>query len=334
MLSVGLTLTVLSGVCNGLFTSPMRMEKRWKWENIWVIFIITSCLVMPISVLWTTAPGFAQILSAAPTPAVTAALVFGFIWGFGAICTGRSVQYLGVSVANSLLLGVSSALGSLVPLIMTHPRVSPLGLGLLFAGILTFLAGVALCGSAGRMRDQELSGTPGQAPIAGYLYAMAAGLISAIFNIGYTLALDIAATGETVGLGRAAGTNCVWLLMLGAGAIPNVAYCAYLLRRNGTGELMSGPGSGASWGRSVGMGLLWGGSIFLYGAATPRLGDLGPSVGWPLSLAVALLVANFMGVMLNEWRGATPRARARMYQGIWTLLAAIVLCALSTRTGS
>lgn len=79
------------------------------------------------------------------------------------------------------------------------------------------------------------------------------------------------------------------------------------------------------------MGLLWGGSIFLYGAATPLLGDIGPSVGWPLSLAVGLLVANLMGLLLREWRSAGPLAIRRMTSGIAWLIVAIVLCAVSTR---
>jgi L-rhamnose-H+ transport protein len=78
------------------------------------------------------------------------------------------------------------------------------------------------------------------------------------------------------------------------------------------------------------MGLLWGGSIFLYGAATPLLGDLGPSVGWPLSLAVGLLVANSMGYLLGEWRKAPARAVRSMKWGILTILAAIVITAAST----
>jgi L-rhamnose-H+ transport protein len=81
------------------------------------------------------------------------------------------------------------------------------------------------------------------------------------------------------------------------------------------------------------MGLLWGASIFLYGAATPRLGRIGPSIGWPLSLAVALLVANLMGVWLGEWRAAPVRAVRLMRTGIGLLLAAIVLCALSSSLG-
>ena len=81
------------------------------------------------------------------------------------------------------------------------------------------------------------------------------------------------------------------------------------------------------------MAFLWGSSIFVYGAATPLLGDQGPSVGWPLSLAVGILVVNVMGMFLGEWRG-TDRKTVRLMQfGIFTVLTAIFICAASTKVG-
>jgi len=105
------------------------------------------------------------------------------------------------------------------------------------------------------------------------------------------------------------------------------------MNKNRSRTLMASRGRGRAWGLSVLMGLLWGGSIFLYGAATPLLGDMGPSIGWPLSLAVGLLVANLMGVWLGEWRGANPLAARLMRYGIVTIIVAIVLCATSSRLG-
>jgi L-rhamnose-H+ transport protein len=332
MIFTGILLATLSGLCNGLFTAPMKMEARWKWENLWAVFIFTSCLAMPWLVVQTTAPGFAVIFRNTPRSAVIAALVFGFAWGFGAICFGRSVDSLGVSIANSLVLGVSSALGSLVPLLMIRPAVSVSGLVLLVGGILAFLSGVALCGAAGRLRDNDSCVKGAKRPsAAGYLFALTSGVLSAVFNIGYTLARPIAHTGVRLGYSQTSATNCIWLLMLGAGAIPNLGYCGFLMSRNRTAFLLLAEGTAASWLRSVGMGVLWGGRIFLYGAATPKLGKLGPSVGWPLSLSVALLVANLMGLMLGEWRRASRRARRRMHQGIVVLLAAILLCSVASR---
>src|SRR5512138_3197447 len=113
MLALGVTYACLSGLANGLFTAPMKMIPGWRWENIWLVFIVTACLVLPWMALWLPVPGFMSVFSAAPRAAVTAASLFGFAWGFGAIAFGLSVDRLGVSVSNSLVIGLSSALGSL-----------------------------------------------------------------------------------------------------------------------------------------------------------------------------------------------------------------------------
>ncbi len=47
MLTTGIALAVLSGLFNGLFTTPVELEPRWKWENIWLVEMVVSCLVMP-----------------------------------------------------------------------------------------------------------------------------------------------------------------------------------------------------------------------------------------------------------------------------------------------
>ena len=330
MVATGIALAVFSGLCNGLFTTPMRLEARWKWENTWIVFIIVACLIMPAIMVSLGSPAWLRVLGQAPHYAVLSAVLFGFGWGFGAICFGKSVHTIGVSMANTLVIGLSAALGSLVPLFMKTRLHIGMKEIVLFVGVIALLVGVTVCGKAGRIRDgqQQPSGTP---TVAGYLLAVAAGVMSAIFNIGYALALPISDAGVVHGLTRFAAVNLIWLLMLGAGAIPNIGYCALQMRRNGTSALLSMPGSLSSWGRSCSMGLLWGGSIFLYGAATPRLGELGPSVGWPLSLAVGLLIANVMGVLLGEWKGTARPAARLMWVGLGILLSAIVLCALSAR---
>ena len=331
MLATGIALVVLSGVFNGLFTTPLRLERRWKWENTWIVFIVISCLVMPTAMVLFSSPEWLSILGEAPRYAVFSAMAFGFSWGFGAICFGKSVHAIGVSMANTLVIGLSAALGSLVPLFMKTRLHIGIKEMVLFAAVIALLVGVAVCGRAGRIRDghQQQSGTPA---VTGYLLAVAAGVMSAVFNIGYALALPISDIGVVVhGLTRFAAVNLIWLLMLGAGAIPNISYCALQMRRNRTSAMLFLPGSLPSWVRSCSMGLLWGGSIFLYGAATPRLGALGPSVGWPLSLAFGLLIANVMGVLLGEWKGAAHPAVKLMCAGLGILLSAIVLCGISAR---
>jgi L-rhamnose-H+ transport protein len=334
MITGGVLLAVVSGLFNGLFTAPMKMIQGWKWENIWLVFIVTACLLMPVGLVTAMGPGPGELYAAAPAGAVSSALLFGFAWGFGAILFGLSVDYLGVSLANSLVIGLSSAMGSLVPLILHRQLRLDAQLTLLLLGIATFLLGVTLCGMAGRRREgaADHAITPGKRTRA-YFFCIGSGIMSAIFNIGYSLALPIADTGVRMGYSQFTATNTIWLLMLAAGSAPNILFCLYLMSKNKSGALMAGAGGGRAWALSILMGLLWGGSIFLYGAATPLLGDMGPSIGWPLSLAVGLLVANLMGVWLGEWRSANPGAARLMRYGIVTIIVAIVLCATSSKLG-
>jgi len=331
MALAGVLFALLSGVCNGLFTAPMKLASRWRWENIWFVFIVVACLLMPSLFVIPALGASRAIVTHAPPNALIAAVTFGFAWGFGAICFGRSVDSLGVSVANSLVIGLSSAFGSVVPLLISGALRFDLRQSILFCGVLAFLVGVFLCGQAGRLRDGDRGSSP---QLSGYLFAIGSGIMSAVFNVGYALALPIADTGVAAGLSRFSATNFIWLLMLVAGAIPNLVYCIVLMIRNHSAALIVAPQAAKPWLMSILMGVLWGGSIFLYGAATPRLGDIGPSIGWPLSLAVGLLVANLMGTLLGEWRGVSPAAIRKMKMGVLTLVLAIVLCAASTRIAS
>src|SRR5581483_5325324 len=139
----GIGYAFLSGICNGLFSAPMKVIPRWKWENIWAVFVLTSCLAIPIGIVSATVPDYARVFAQAPRAAVICALVFGFAWGFGAILFGLGVDRLGVSLANTLVIGLSSALGSLVPLVLGGKvNVLERRQQVLFLGVLIFIAGV------------------------------------------------------------------------------------------------------------------------------------------------------------------------------------------------
>jgi hypothetical protein len=64
--------------------------------------------------------------------------------------------------------------------------------------------------------------------------------MSAVFNVGYSLASPIADAGEAMGLSKFAATNCIWLLMLGAGSLPNIGFCTYLMRKHSSMKLFPG----------------------------------------------------------------------------------------------
>ena len=329
----GVVLAVVSGIMNGSFTLPMRFLGRWDWEHVWSLFIAVSCLVMPAIILTVEAPNSWAILAGAPSRALAIAAVAGFAWGFGAIMFGQSVSAIGISLANTLVLAISSSLGSLLPMILLARQrlFEPEGLRIL-EGVGVAVIGIVFCGYAGHLREKA-GGAADRGDLVGkarplgvaLLLATGSGVLSAVFNIGFALAQPVARYGQSAGLSAFASVNLIWGVMLGAGSLANLGFCAYLFSKNRNLGKFSAPGGVRLYALSTLMALLWGGSIFVYGAAAQRLGSLGTSIGWPLSLAAGLLLANAIGIGLGEWKHVRGRGRASLFLGIAILLAAIVL---------
>jgi L-rhamnose-H+ transport protein len=333
-LTLGIAFAIISGLMNGTFTLPMRFLGRWSWENVWALFILVSCVVMPVAIAWITLPGFTHTLGRAPTRAVLFALVTGFTWGFGAIMFGQGVSAVGISMGNTLVLAISASLGSFLPVLLLAPErlLQPQGKAIVL-GTLIGIAGIVCCGYAGFLRERSQKGTAeteqgkmvGEArPFwIGLLLCTGAGLLSAIFNIGYSSSQGVIETAVREGHSTFAGSNLIWLLMLMSGALANLCFCGYLFKKNKSWHEYATRKSASLYILTIVMGLLWGGSIFVYGFAAPKLGKLGPAIGWPISLIVGLATANMWGFLTGEWKLANPRDRGWMFAGLAVLLVAI-----------
>lgn len=339
----GITLAVFSGLMNGTFTLPMRYLGKWSWENVWTVFVVVACLVMPCIMTLATVAHPLAVLSAAPARAEIIAIATGFMWGFGAVMFGQGVSAMGISMANTLVLAISASLGSFLPMLILAPErlLKPQGQWILL-GTAVAMAGIGCCGYAGFLRERsekQNQNAPremvGKArPLwAGLLLCAGAGLLSAAFNIGYSLSQEILSSAVRMGNSPFAGSNVIWLLVLTSGAVSNLGFCAYLLRKNRSWSNFLRPKVAPLYGLAVLMGILWGGSIFAYGSAAPKLGKLGPAIGWPISLTAGLLTANFCGVLAGEWKLAQPVARRWMSLGLVVLLGAIAILGWSGRLG-
>ena len=338
---VGIMLAVISGLMNGTFTLPMRYLGRWAWENVWALFIVVSCLAMPPVMTLVTVGHPLQVLSAAPARAELIAVVTGFTWGFGAILFGQGVSAIGISMANTLVLATSAALGSILPILVLAPERlgQPQGEAIILGTVIATL-GMGCCGRAGALRERSEEARGGAAremvgtarPFwVGLLICAGAGLLSAVFNVGYSLSQSIMSSAIRSGESSFAGSNLIWLLVLGSGAVSNLTFCAYLLRKNRTWPNYRQPKVMRLYALGILMGVLWGGSIFAYGAAAPKLGKLGPASGWPLSLVVSLVAANLCGFVAGEWKLSSLAARRWMTVGVAILLVSVGILGWSGR---
>jgi len=97
----------------------MKLEPRWEvGKNTWFVFIVVACLMMPIAIVFGSSSRVFTRVDAGPPPCCHCCPSLRFAWGFGCDLFGRSVHSIGVSMANTLVIGLSSALGSLVPLLL------------------------------------------------------------------------------------------------------------------------------------------------------------------------------------------------------------------------
>ena len=104
---------------------------------------------------------------------------------------------------------------------------------------------------------------------------------------------------------------------LAGGAVPNLAYAIFLANKNKTWQKFSPVWPDLLFGSL--MGILWMGSIAIYGTATTFLGLLGASVGWSIFQICIILTANISGWLSGEWKGASLKLRAVLWSGLLLL---------------
>ena len=151
------------------------------------------------------------------------------------------------------------------------------------------------------------------------------GIFASSFNLGFAFGGDVISASVGHGAGRLASTYAVWTLVLGAGFIPNLAYCVYLLVRNRSARLYVQSG----WPReallALTMAFTWIGAVLIYGIGATMVGAFGTSIGYMLFVATSILLANALGLLTGEWKGTGSRTRKFLIAAVAFILIAIVV---------
>ena len=130
--ALGFSLLFLAGAMNGSFALPMKFTRKWAWKNTWAIWTLFALFVFPLLLAYTTVP---QINSACHPGRSWGRdhRGCGSTWsrlGNHQVLFGLAVEAIGIALTFSVVLGLSAAVGSLIPLVRLHPEevVSPAGL--------------------------------------------------------------------------------------------------------------------------------------------------------------------------------------------------------------
>ena len=330
----GFLLLLLAGAMNGSFTLPMKFTRQWAWENTWLAWTIFALGVFPPVLTLATVPSLGHVYALAPSEDIVTVAACGAGWGISQVFFGLAVDSLGIALAFSVILGTSTALGSLLPLFRQHSEkvLTSGGMGIL-AGVFLVLVGVGVCAVAGRKREAALGQAPGGKSSAalGLVFCIISGLGSALVNIGLTYGKPLADAAVRIGASPMWAPNAVWLPLMCAGGVPNLIYCIYLMRKNGTGSRFGASGTGLYWLLAALMAFFWFGSTVLYGVSTVELGTLGPVLAWPLFMSLIVITASVWGVATGEWRNSGKQPLRVMSAGVAVLVLAICVLSVAGR---
>ncbi len=319
---------VLGGISNGCFALPMKYSRRWQWENTWLVFCLLALLILPWVLALQFVPRLGALYHAAPAHLLLLPLMFGFLWGIAQVTFGVSIKAIGMAIAIAVVQGVQTPLGSLIPLLAADAAalLQPRGL-LLLASLPIVFTGLFLYGMAGKRREKEQAevraNEHGMSFIAGLGIAVFTGVFGANLNLGFACGGGLITRSAQLGANPATATYPVWALVLGAGFIPNLLYCAFLIFRNRTWSLFKNSGWTKEFMLSLAMALLWLGGIILYGIGANLIGAYGTSVGFVAMTSSVLLAASAAGIFAGEWKFASLGTKKLLAGGIASILVSI-----------
>jgi L-rhamnose-H+ transport protein len=324
----GFLLILLAALMNGAYAIPMKFLRRWRWENIWLIWTVLSLWIFPVALALATVPLPLDAYRDTSWNVLFRMGLLGLLWGTGVLLLGMSFPLVGVAVGAGVGLGCAAAMGTLLPFLYWDTSGLSRNTGMLIAaGVIIVVLGVGVCGVAGRMRERhqqsgiQVSGRS----IRGLVFASVGGTLTAALNLALAVGVSISAAIARQHPSSSVASIAVWIPVLLAGGLPGVLYTIALLSKNRSVGCYLQEGSVAYWPLVAVMGMLWLGSIVVYGNGVLMSGPLGPVIGWPVFMSGAVIASAGWGTIFGEWRNAGRKAGTLMMAGVFFLTLAIAI---------
>lgn len=342
-LSLGIILSIIAGTINGSFAAPTKYAKIWKWENIYSVFGVFGMVIFPWAIVYLTIPNAAAVYHGVPTSSLLLVVTFGVGFGLAQVFFGLGIAAIGMALNFAIAIGISTVLGSLIPLLVLHREKASTPQGLmLFLGVLLILVGIVGCSIAGNLKNKHMeaadprpreSAAVSMSFKAGLIICVLAGIGSPLTNFALAFGRPLLEGAKMQGASLSNQANVIWAPANTAAFIPYIIYCVYLWKKNNTARLFNAPGTGFNWVYGALMGALWFGSTVIYGAVSGLLGDMGPILGWPLFMSAIIIASNVWGIATGEWKGSGSKALNMMFGSIFFLIAGFAALAYASRLG-
>jgi L-rhamnose-H+ transport protein len=338
---LGILLMSIGSLGAASFYVPIKRVKNWSWESYWIIQGIVSWLIAPwIFAYFTSPPGtLLDILNNSPSQAKWNAVIFGALWGVGGLTFGLSMRYLGVALGQSIALGFCAAFGTIIPPILNGENLFGSTAGvLILIGVSICIAGIAIIGYAGSLKDKGLTEEQKKAAIKdfalkkGLIIAVLAGVMSACFSLGLEKGDAIRQIGEnSYHVNPLYSTNPVLIFILLGGFFTNLIYCGYLNIKNKTYTDYFSVTRGIFMNNVLFCllgGTLWFLQFFFLGMGKSMLPENMKIFSWTILMALNIAFSNIWGIILNEWKGTSSKTRLVLLLGIVVLILSTLVISL------
>lgn len=329
---------LLGGVMEGRFALPLRLAKKWQWENTWLVYSAVGLVVIPWTVAGMTIPHLLDVYKVVSGRSILVTGLFGLGWGVANVLFGVAVPMVGMALSFAVVVGMSAALGSLMPLILSHPG-SLFGTSglIVMAGVLLTTAGVILLGMAGRGREGSaaLDGTIVRPPnlfVVGMVLCILAGTLAPMLNYSFAFGSEITSQAIRSGASPTRAVNAIWAISLTGGFVSNGGYCLFLLMKKHTWGNFHQENALREGALATLMGVLWTGGLLLYGWGASGMGNLGASTGWSAFQGTMIVTSSFLGIMSGEWRGVNARFFRLNNLGLAAIVLAIIVLSVGKQT--
>jgi L-rhamnose-H+ transport protein len=348
----GVIFHFIGGFASGSFYIPYKKVKGWAWESFWIVGGIFSWLIVPPLAAYLTVPHFVDIIKATNGGILGLTYFFGLLWGIGGLTYGLGVRYLGVSLGSTIILGLCSVFGALVPAVYYEfaPKAGKDSIGILasnhwgqfvLVGILICVIGIIICGRAGTLKERDLNKEGAAANEnkdyrfgMGITVAIVSGVLSACFAFGIDAGADMAnaanaAWRATNHITDSANflykNNVTYIVILWGGLTTNFIWCMILNARNKTfGDYTNSKTPLLkNYIFSALAGTTWFLQFFFYGMGESKLGNGASS--WILHMAFIILIANMWGIVLKEWKTVSKKAFGTLVVGIATIILSVII---------
>lgn len=128
----GLALTVLGAICAGGFGLLLRLQRRYAWENTWMLSQFVTMIFLPIITLQLLlSSSWISAIEGVADSTVFLAMGLGFFWGIGGVAFAIGIESVGLSLGYATIMGVITSVGSIIPMVRkwgqspTMPNSSP-----------------------------------------------------------------------------------------------------------------------------------------------------------------------------------------------------------------